>query len=257
MAQYALLQDVVNRQIEAAMAVVGTMKKRLRELPLTGSAVATLSRTVSKHRFHGSQGYWERRYAEGGTSGYGSEGALAKFKAQILNAFVKENSVTSVIEFGCGDGRQLELAEYPRYLGIDVSETGLQQAMGRFCGDTTKSFLKYDPRNFKDDARFLSADLSLSLDVIFHLVEDEIYLLHLKNLFAAADRFVILYTSDSNCLDVTEYVPPHVRHRPVTRDIENRFPEWRLRERVKNAYPHSGGDGKLTSFADFYIYEAV
>lgn len=239
------------------MAVVGTMKKRLRELPLTGSAVATLSRAASKQLFPGSGGYWERRYAEGGTSGHGSEGALAQFKAQVLNSFVKENNVSSVIEFGCGDGRQLELAEYPRYLGVDVSEAGLRQAMGRFRGDTTKSFLKYDPRSFRDDARFLAADLSLSLDVIYHLVEDEIYLLHLKNLFEAADRFVILYTSDSDRLDVTEYVPPHVRHRPVTQDIGNRFPEWRLRERVENAYPHAGGDGRLTSFADFYIYEAV
>ncbi|MGW5659968.1 class I SAM-dependent methyltransferase [Streptomyces sp. NPDC003758] len=239
------------------MAVIETMKQSLRRLPLTGSAADVLSRMVSKHCFPGSREYWERRYAQGGTSGCGSEGALAQFKAQILNTFVKENSVSSVIEFGCGDGRQLRLAAYPRYLGVDVSETGLRKAMREFSGDTTKSFLGYDPRTFRDEARFLTADLSLSLDVIYHLVEDEIYLLHLEHIFGAARRFVILYTSDSSSLDVHEYVPPHVRHRPVTRDIEKKFPGWRLRERVKNAYPHTGGDGRLTSFANFYIYEAV
>jgi hypothetical protein len=31
--------------------------------------------------------------------------------------------VRSAIEFGCGDGHQLTLVDYPRYTGVDVSET--------------------------------------------------------------------------------------------------------------------------------------
>ena len=44
-------------------------------------------------------------------------GELAKFKARVMNDFVRENGIRSVIELGCGDGMQLALADYPRYLG--------------------------------------------------------------------------------------------------------------------------------------------
>ena len=53
--------------------------------------------------------YWEDRYADGGNSGDGSQGLNAQFKADFLNAFVKEPKVMNVIEYGCGDGRQLQL----------------------------------------------------------------------------------------------------------------------------------------------------
>ena len=39
--------------------------------------------------------------------GQGSAGQLAAFKAEILNGFVKEDVVQSIVESGCGDGRQL------------------------------------------------------------------------------------------------------------------------------------------------------
>ena len=46
---------------------------------------------------------------------------LAAFKAEVPNDFVRARGIDSVIEFGCGDGAQLALAEYPAYVGIDVS----------------------------------------------------------------------------------------------------------------------------------------
>ena len=93
----------------------------VRRLPGVGGA---LSARRNRH-FEGSQEYWERRYAGGGTSGAGSAGRLAAFKAQFLNDFVRAHDVTSVVEFGCGDGNQLALAAYPRYLGLDVSPASL------------------------------------------------------------------------------------------------------------------------------------
>jgi SAM-dependent methyltransferase len=206
--------------------------------------------------FPGSRAYWDRRYADGGTSGAGSYGALATFKAEILNDFVAEHRVESVIEIGCGDGAQLALASYPRYLGLDVSPTMVRSTMSRFEGDQTKSFLHYDPAHFADPAQFLSADLALSLDVIYHLVEDDVYDLHLRHVFGAAHRFVILFTSDSDALAVTEKTMAHVRHRPVARDVAARFPQWRLLDRIANKYPYAPGRPD-TSFADFFVYQRV
>jgi SAM-dependent methyltransferase len=231
------------------------VKQRIKRVPVAGTGLVRATRYLRRHAFPGSQPYWERHYARGGTSGDGSQGARARFKAEVLNDFVARHQVTSVVELGCGDGQQLSLAAYPRYLGLDVSPTVLRRAIDRFADDPTKSFLCYTPGHFTDPARFVSADLAISLDVIYHLVEDDAYHLHLRDLFGAARRFVVLFTSDADSLATVERPAPHVRHRPVPRDVAARFPDWRLRERIPNRYPYRGC-GTETSFADFFIYEA-
>jgi len=230
------------------------LKEELRRVPLLGAALTGAARIVRRRTFPGSQRYWERHYARGGNSGEGSSGRLALAKAQILNDFVADNRVESVLEFGCGDGQQLALAKYPRYLGLDVSVTTLRATAARNAGDATKSFLRYDPDCFSDPAGWLTADLVLSLDVIYHLVEDRIYRLHLRHVFASSTRYVVLFTSDADRPIRTEHPTPHVRHRPVVRDVADAFPAWRLRERIPNPHPYQGV-GTDTSFADVYIYQ--
>jgi SAM-dependent methyltransferase len=232
------------------------MRQRIRRVPVLGSTLVGLVRVVRQSRFRGSRDYWDRRYADGGTSGAGSAGALARFKSGVLNDFVAFNEVGSVIEIGCGDGQQLALASYPRYLGLDVSAPTLRRTMSLFLDDPTKSFMLYDPLHYTDPAMLVAADLAISLDVIYHLVEDEVYRLHLRHVFGSARRFVVLFTSDADTLDIVERTAPHVRHRPVVRDIAEHFPAWRLRERIANRYPYRGA-GTDTSFADFFVYERV
>lgn len=87
-----------------------------------------------------SADYWERRYQSGGDSGAGSYNRLALFKAEILNEFVKSNNISSVIEWGCGDGNQLKLAQYPQYMGIDVSAKAIEICKEKFYEDSSKQF---------------------------------------------------------------------------------------------------------------------
>jgi SAM-dependent methyltransferase len=189
--------------------------------------------------------YWERRYKAGLTSGGGSYEILARYKADLLNEFVRANAVRSVMEFGCGDGNQLTLAQYPRYLGLDVSRTAVDLCIAKFREDTSKSFLWYDPGRTVRLESFVQADLTLSLDVIYHLLEDETYLAYLRDLFAASQRFVIVYSSNR---DDRPAAIRHVRHHKFTDDVARLFPRFQLREHRAN--PHSA-----QTFADFYIYE--
>jgi hypothetical protein len=152
--------------------------------------------------------------------------------------------VHSVIELGCGDGHQLGLARYPLYLGLDVSAGAIDLCLARFAGDATKSFLWYDPRRTRHPANFITADLALSLDVVYHLLEDEVYDAYLGDLFAIARRFVIIYSSDR----AEGRSAPHVRHRKFTDDVALRIPEFQLVERIPNRYP-------AQSFAEFFIFE--
>ena len=140
-----------------------TVKDLLRPLP----GVKRLSLLRQRLSFTGSAHYWERNYAHGGTSGDGSYGVLAQAKAEFLNAFVRENDLRSVTEFGCGDGHQLSLAEYPRYVGLDVSPAAIGLCKPLFAQDPTKSFFLYDGACFVDHAGLFTADLALSLDVVF------------------------------------------------------------------------------------------
>ncbi len=232
------------------MRADAALRRRARQVPLIGTALGEVADIVRRRSFPGSQHYWERRYAHGGDSGDGSRGALATFKAGIVNDLVATQEIDSVIEFGCGDGNQLSLAHYPRYLGLDVSTSVLRRSMRRFAEDRTKSFLHYDPISFADPAGYLRAQLALSLDVLYHLVEDKIYELHLRHLFGSAQRFVVLYTSDADTISAAGQAAAHICHRPVARDVATRFPHWSLAKRVPNPYRV----GPVTSCAEFFIY---
>lgn len=80
----------------------------------------------------------------GGNSGAGSYNQIGVFKAEIVNNFVKDNGVNTVIEFGFGDGQQLTRAKYPHYIGVDVSKTIYEKTKKRFADDPSKEFRLYD-----------------------------------------------------------------------------------------------------------------
>jgi SAM-dependent methyltransferase len=199
-----------------------------------------------------SPDYWDQRYRSGGTSGAGSYGRLAEFKAGVLNSFVAEHRIASVVEFGCGDGNQLSLAQYPRYVGVDVSATALQLCKNRFRDDRTKSFFLYRPDCFVDNHGIFSAELALSLDVIFHLIEDAIYETYMSQLFSSATRFVVVYASDEDATTADV----HVRHRQFTRWVAESAPRWRLLKRIRNEYPFDPKQPDSTSFSSFFVFGA-
>jgi hypothetical protein len=202
--------------------------------------------------FSDSAKWWEQRYSSGGNSGEGSYGKLAEFKAEVVNEFVKENGVVSVVEFGCGDGNQLQLALYPTYIGLDISKKAVEICEEKFFSDVDKFFFVYNPYHFDVKAKQFKADLALSLDVIYHLVEDDLYITYLKHLFESGMKHVIIYASDKD--QSGGFYERQVRHRNFTKDVARLFPNWKLREKIKNKYPIEERSGQ-TSFSDFFIFE--
>jgi SAM-dependent methyltransferase len=203
--------------------------------------------------FPGSSKYWESRYRGGGTSGSGSFGRLAEFKAHVLNSFVENNNVRSVIEFGCGDGNQLTLASYPSYIGLDSSYKAIEICKKRFKEDKRKTFFISDPFCFVDNHRLFQADLAISLDVIYHLVEDEIYKAHMSQLFNAGKSYVIIYSSDHEEHSKSR----HVRHRHFSSWVELHCKNWSLLKKIKNKYPYDLDTSSDTSKANFFIYNKI
>ena len=199
-----------------------------------------------RKKFSSSENYWEERYKKGGDSGRGSYGELAEYKAEVLNDFISNHGVKSVIEFGCGDGNQLAFVQCNNYHGFDVSLDAVERCRQLFNADSSKRF------DVVADYEGDKADLVVSMDVIYHLVEDFVFENYMKRLFSASEEYVAIYSSNSN----TQAIPqgPHVKHRKFSDWIDSNIEGWQLVKHVRNRYP-SGVNRDEGSIADFFIYE--
>ena len=187
--------------------------------------------------------YWDTRYRAGGTSGAGSAGHLARYKAEVLNGLIAANGIASMIDLGCGDASQLALLKPPPdYVGVDVSPMALARCAARH---PSLRFATPDAL-----AALPPAELTVALDVLYHLVEDDVFARAIQTLFGRATRFVAIYASNADI----GFTSPHVRHRCFTDRVAADWPDWRLLAHLPNPWPYHPARPDETSFSDFYIY---
>ena len=191
--------------------------------------------------------YWDERYRSGRSSGAGSYGRLAEFKAKFLNDFYERNAIQSHIDFGVGDGNQLSLLTPAHYIGVDVAPTVIERLCKRFAEHKNYRFIL--PSELQEADK---CDLSSSIDVIYHLVEDAVFGEYMRRLFGFARRFCVIYSSNNEDMPGTT----HVRHRRFTDFIEANFPDWHFVQHVPNVYPYDRSRKNDTLFADFFVFAA-
>ena len=92
----------------------------------------------------------------------------------------------------------------------------------------------------------------MSLDVLYHLVEKEIFETYLKHLFAASTKYVIIYATDFN--QEKEPIYQHENRRSFTDFVKNNIKDWKLKEIIKNQITFEKYKEK-GSMCDFYVYE--
>ena len=198
--------------------------------------------------WNGSANYWQKRYLSGDNSGAGSYNRLAEFKAEVINGFVETNRIKTIVEWGCGDGNQLTYANYPSYIGFDVAKEAIRICRVKFQNDDSKQFVWCGDEGFSTDVK---AELVLSLDVIYHLIEDEVFDVYMRRLFNTSQKYVCIYSCDDN----DAVIGAHVKHRKFTKWIEdNCYGEWTLLSVVKNRYPYNPEEPETTSWSDFFFY---
>ena len=202
----------------------------------------SLARWFKLSVFRGSARYWERRYQRGRNSGTGSYGANAEFKAQTLNQLLATHPISSVLELGCGDGAQLARIHYPDYVGTDISDTAVGLCRKAFAADASKRFFPMSERAAW--ALPTGYDLTLSLDVIYHLVEDSVFEAYMQDLFALARHHVVIYSTNfDSTAQTTKAV--HVRHREFQRWVTREARDWELTATIANPDPE---------LPDFFFY---
>lgn len=210
-------------------------KKKRTEVSDSGSAA-----------FDSSQ-YWNARYKTGRNSGAGSYGRLANYKAELINELVAKHSIQSVVEFGSGDGNQASFFTFENYFGVDVVPKVVESCAKRFADRASWSFTTINAY----DAAPTTRDMSMSLDVIYHLVEDEVFDQYMRRLFGAAQRYVLVYSSNHD--EFSRAV--HVRHRKYSDWVAENVPEWVLGESFENPYNvENDGDPENSSFAFFSLF---
>ncbi len=190
-----------------------------------------------------SRRYWEARYRWGGNSGKGSRGDIAARKAEFVTTFCREHDVASLVELGSGDGVCASQIRVAQYLGLDLSQDAILRARRRVSSPTHRfaTIAGDSPEVIVDKVRsYHDGDLplvSLSMDVILHLVEDSVFEAYLKTLFAISARYIVVFSSDADGPDEI-----HVRHRAYARRFLADFP-------VRQIQAH--GDGMPAHFKVF------
>ena len=186
--------------------------------------------------------YWEERYYNGGHSGNGSYGFLAEYKRDFINQFILENKIKSLLEYGCGDCNQLSMIECDRIIGVDVSETAI-----KLCKTIlpNSKFVSLETQKFPKE----KTDLLLSLDVIYHLIEDKVYDKYISNIIKHGSEHVIIYSA--NFEDNGEF-SKHVKPRNFTIN-EKLLKTYNLEKIIENKY--KSNDHTKGSFSDWYIFK--
>jgi hypothetical protein len=97
--------------------------------------------------------------------------------------------------------------------------------------------------------------MAMSLDVIYHLVEESVFDGYMRRLFDHASAVVEIYATDATLNTASE----HVLHRPVSAWVAANRQGWRLAERLVNPFarPIDAPHDRSTTSAGFMIFEAA
>lgn len=136
-----------------------------------------------------SKQYWEDRYYKGGNSGNGSYGVSADLKSTYINSIIKKYNIQTINDLGHGDGNQIGLLKgFKQYTGYDVSSSARERCISQYKDNRRYTFID-------SLSQFKPSDLVMSLDVLYHLTEYEVFEAYLKDLFSLGE-YVLIYAQD-------------------------------------------------------------
>jgi len=89
----------------------------------------------------------------------------------------------------------------------------------------------------------------LSCDVIYHLIDNNEFYHYIKVLFSLSSKYVIIYSSNGDKLDVSSV---HVKDRNFMSAVPDNF---KLIKFIPNRYPYDPKEPGQTSISDFYVFQ--
>ncbi len=174
-----------------------------------------------------SETYWRGRYADTsskffkGASGNGKLPFRTRYKSKIINSVISTHSVESILDLGCGDGSLTSKIKCKKYFGIEIDKNLTDELRRQYENQPNYNF-----STALEDSWPESFDLSLSIDVIFHLLEDEVYIKYMNMLFMGNAELVLIKSSNHDEVGIGRNA--HILHRNFTKNISANFPEYKL-----------------------------
>lgn len=133
--------------------------------------------------------YWDNHYQLGGVSGEGSIGEYREWKWKIITEYCPV--ISHVIDVGCGDNSFWQGRECLDYLGIDSSNTII-----------IKNRQKRPEWKFinapAELTQQISAPVVFCMDMLFHILNDDIYEKIIKNIAFYTQNYLFIYTWQNN-----------------------------------------------------------
>jgi hypothetical protein len=142
--------------------------------------------------------YWDHRYRSGGTSGLGSVGEEREWKWSVIDSYVQD--LDDVVDIGCGDlsfweNRREHLPDDFRYFGLDVSGAVVDRNRRRYPD------WRFHVGDASDPIPGIEGRIVLCLDVLFHILDNEVYDRIVENLTRYSSEWISLSTWWRNPFD--------------------------------------------------------
>jgi hypothetical protein len=199
-----------------------------------------------------SREYWINRYKSflgAGVNFDPPKDKVFQYKIDVVNQVLTDYNINSVIEFGCGLGWIADSVEM-EYSGVDVSPEAIYMCKRDLGNRKNLRFGLYPDALKKMDPK----EATMSLDVIYHLLEDKVYEEYMNNLFGYATKLVIVHSS--NTTEQYEGGAKHVMHRKFSDYVNDNLTDWKLDKIIPTKFPYYKGIKNLKdcAFADTHCY---
>jgi hypothetical protein len=186
--------------------------------------------------------YWDNRYKNNYDTGIQSQGILLEKQIQFTNDLIDKHHLTSVIEWGCGDGHMLLQLHLKKYIGLDISSWSIKRCKEQFKEDSSKEFFLVNDYHLDSNH-----DLALSLgNVISSIPDRNDFIQYMQNLFNSSQQFVCIFSPDE---ESEQY--GHIKAWKFSDYVSEHLPQWELIDKKETGYPYKPGDPLKASF---FIY---
>lgn len=130
--------------------------------------------------------YWDQRYKKDGISGRGSRGTKRAWRWNLITKYI--SSIDQVIDVGCGDLEFWKGKDCSNYTGIDFSKTIIKK------NNEKRPEWKFICAPAEEYIEGIKAECVFCLGVLFHIMDDDIYLQILENLCKYSTKYIVIYT---------------------------------------------------------------
>ncbi len=143
-----------------------------------------------------SQKFWDDRYSSGMTSGDNGAGPLKDWQWEVLTKVAGE--IDDVIDVGCGDLRFWQdkdgmIRECKKYTGIDISQFMIEKHSRIFkIFDRPEWTFIHSPADVYIEG--LHARIVVCLNMLYHILNEDVFNNILKNLSLYSDEWVFINT---------------------------------------------------------------